>query len=125
MTTVARVTAIAAAAAGSLAILAASATVASATPAAAVLNAGKYTLLADGGHTEYLVNPVMNQDDLLGTNKDITTMPGVRAHSVDGVNFSFYRMVDDVRIGMARTGEFCLPTGFCHGFIVDSPSPVL
>ena len=85
----------------------------------------RFTLLADGSHTEYLVNPVLNQDDLLNTNKDITTMPDVRAHSLDGRTYSYYRLVDGARIRMARINEFCLPTGACHGIIVDAPSPVV
>lgn len=119
MSSVARITRIAAATAGSVAVLAASAAIATAAPAVA-----KYTPLADGGHTEYLVNPVLNQDDLMGTDKDITTMPDVRAHSIDGRTFSFYRVVDGTRIGMVRINEFCLPTGACHGVIVDGPTSV-
>ncbi|GAA4486591.1 hypothetical protein GCM10023094_43370 [Rhodococcus olei] len=123
MSTVTRIARIVTVAAGGVAVLASSAAIASAAPA--VPGSERFTLLADGSHTEYLVNPVLNQDDLLYTNKDITTIPGVRAHSLDGRTFSFYRVVDGARIGMARINEFCLPTGVCHGVIVDAPSPVV
>ncbi|MFC9787311.1 hypothetical protein [Rhodococcus sp. NPDC127528] len=123
MSTVTRVTRIVAATAGSVAVLAASAAIATAAPAAP--GAERFTPLADGSHTEFLVNPVLNQDDLFNTNKDLTTLPDVRAHSIDGRSFSFYRVVDGVRIGMVRVNEFCLPTGVCHGLIVDNPTPVI
>ncbi|MGW0043778.1 hypothetical protein [Rhodococcus sp. NPDC003348] len=120
VTRIARVTTVAA---GAVAVLAGAAAIATAAPAPA--GSERFTPLADGSHTEFLVNPVLTQDDLLNTNKDITTMPDVRAHSIDGRTFSFYRVVDGVRIGMARINEFCLPTGVCHGIIVDAPSPVV
>ncbi|MFD4294340.1 hypothetical protein ACFWPA_07140 [Rhodococcus sp. NPDC058505] len=106
-------------AAGVVAAAASSVVIATAAPAAP--GSERFTPLADGSHTEFLVNPVVTQDDLLYTDKDITTMPGVRAHSIDGRSYSFYRVVDGVRIGMARISEFCLPTGACHGIIVDAP----
>ncbi|MFI6431327.1 hypothetical protein [Rhodococcus oryzae] len=107
---------------GAIAIAAGTAATATAAPAA---SPAPYTLLVDGSHTEYQVNPVLTEDDVLNTNKDFTSVPGVRAHSIDGRNFSFYRLVDGARIGMVRINEVCLPTGVCHGLIVDSPSPVL
>lgn len=108
-------------ASGVAAVLASTAAIATAAPAVSE----RFTPLADGSHTEYLVNAAVSQDDLLYTNKDITTMPDVRAHSIDGRTFSFYRVVDGARIGMARVNEFCLPTGVCHGIIVDAPTPVV
>lgn len=109
--------------AGALGVLAATAAVATAAPTAADVSA-RFTPLADGSHTEYLVNPAVTPDDFLHTNKDVVTAPEVRAHSLDGRTFSYYRVVDGVRIGMARINEVCLPTGVCHGLIVDAPSPV-
>ncbi|WP_027500729.1 hypothetical protein [Rhodococcus sp. UNC363MFTsu5.1] len=110
---------------GAIAIAAGAAATATAAPAASASAASApYTLLADGSHTEYQVNPVLTQDDVLNTNKDFTSLPGVRAHSIDGRNFTFYRLVDGARIGMVRINEVCLPTGVCHGLIVDGPSPV-
>lgn len=123
MSAVTRIARIATVAAGAAAVLAGTAVIASAAPA--VPGSERFTPLAGGLHTEFLVNPVVTQDDLLYTNKDFTTIPGVLAHSIDGRNFSFYRVVDGVRIGMARINEVCLPTGVCHGLIVDAPSPVI
>lgn len=123
MSAVTRIARIGTVAAGAVAVLASTAAVATAAPTAASV-AERFTPLAGGSHTEFVVNPVVTQDDLLYTNKDITTIPGVLAHSIDGRNFSFYRVVDGVRISMARINEVCLPTGVCHGLIVDAPSPV-
>lgn len=123
MSAVTRIARIATVAAGAVAVVASSAAIASAAPT--VPGSERFTPLLDGSHTEFLVNPVITQDDLLYTNKDFTTIPGVRAHSIDGRNYSFYRLVDGVRIGMARINEVCLPTGVCHGLIVDAPSPVI
>ncbi|EME19240.1 hypothetical protein [Rhodococcus triatomae] len=123
MSAVTRIARIATVAAGSVAVLASTAALASAATSAAAV-AERFTPLAGGSHTEYLVNPVVTQDDLLYTNKDFTAIPGVMAHSIDGHNFSFYRLVDGARISMARVNEVCLPTGVCHGFIIDAPSPV-
>ncbi|MFD1815014.1 hypothetical protein [Rhodococcus gannanensis] len=123
MSAVTRIARIATVAAGSAAVLASTAAIASADPSASAV-AERFTPLAGGSHTEYAVNPVLTQDDLLYTNKDFTSVPGVLAHSIDGRNFSYYRLVDGARISMARVNEVCLPTGVCHGFVIDAPSPV-
>lgn len=123
MSTVTRIARVAAVALGAVAVVGSSAAIATAAPTDP--SSERFTLLADGMHTEYLVNPALTQDDVLNTNKDITTMPDVRAHSLDGRTFSYYRVVDGARIRMARINEFCLPSGVCHGVIVDAPSAVV
>jgi len=82
------------------------------------------TPLPGSGH-EFRVHGIQTVDDVTGTDKDLILGGGdVRATSVDGVTYHYYRVVDGARQSMVRSPEVCLPTIPCHAVLYDDLSPV-
>ncbi|QDQ96509.1 hypothetical protein [Tomitella fengzijianii] len=82
------------------------------------------TPLPGSGH-EMRLHGIQNIDDVLHTDKDLILGGGdVRATTIDGVTFHYYRMVDGARQSMTRSPEICLPQIPCHAVIYDDLSPV-
>ncbi|WP_182347261.1 hypothetical protein [Tomitella gaofuii] len=82
------------------------------------------TPLPGAGH-ELQVHGIATIDDVLHTDKDVILGGGdVRATTIDGVNYHYYRVVNGVRQAMVRSPELCLPQIPCHAVIFDDLSPV-
>lgn len=78
-----------------------------------------------GGAHELQVHGITSIDDVLHTGKDLILGGGdVRATTVDGVTYHYYRVVAGVRQAMVRSPEVCLPTIPCHAVLYDDLSPV-
>ncbi|MDG3009267.1 hypothetical protein G4X40_03800 [Rhodococcus sp. D2-41] len=111
-------------AAGAAALLGVTATAAAAAPAQPAAPVVPMTPLSQSG--EYQVVQVADQNDLLNSDKAIVIGGGdVRATSVDGQTFHYYRVVDGARSPLVASAPVCLPTGACHIVLSDNQSPVV
>lgn len=91
---------------------------------AAAADPPNMTPLPGSGH-EFRVHGIQTVEDVTGTDKDLILGGGdVRATTVDGVTYHYYRVVAGARQSMVRSPEICLPTIPCHAVIYDDLSPV-
>ncbi|GAA4806501.1 hypothetical protein GCM10023353_07070 [Tomitella cavernea] len=112
------------AAASGVAAFAVAAGAALACAPAAAADPPAMTPLPGSGH-ELRVHGIATVDDVLHTDKDLILGGGdVRATTIDGVNYHYYRVVNGVRKAMTRSPEICLPQIPCHAVIYDDLSPV-
>ncbi len=82
------------------------------------------TPLPGSGH-EFRVHGIQTVEDVTGSGKDLILGGGdVRATSVDGVTYHYYRVVAGARQSMVRSPEICLPTIPCHAVLYDDLAPV-